>query len=382
MDRVDDLNIDELSVLLDDFGALKIHDERPKTFVEIAKPTGGLELVCSSILAFFLNPEESHGLGTLVLDALANAGNKYKTFEIGKIIGGNVSVECEVSTGTVITDEPKDKRKKIDILIQSEDYVIVIENKTAVNPRIDNPFDVYAAHQNKIAEENGIVEEKRKPKILLTATPSSAGSKEGFDNITHARLVQEIRSRLGRYVAEADTRCLTLFLDFLNTLDSLTEGTRMDPKLIGFLATRDEDVHTLLDQVNNVRTEMRGKTKQLRDLIDISDHEGVTQDFFRETVALYDDLAHKVPVAEGLTIQVDTSLFPKGWEIYFWPVEGSYSDMIEVLRRLEIPLEEYEVDGGVYYRDNFVHKYNDDLDGIRGLLQGVIDKLAAEGSMW
>lgn len=364
--------------LLDDFAKLSIRDERPQTFMEIAGLPRG-ENVCSSILAFFLDPEEAHGLGTLVLDALADAGDKTETFGDGNI-GGNVSVKREEFTDKISTD----KRKRIDILIRSDDHVIVIENKTARNPRIDNPFDVYADYQKEIAGN------RHKPKILLTVTPSSAGSEEGFDNITHARLVREIRERMGHHVSDADTRYLTLFLDFLNTLENLKEGTRMDQKLVAFLAKRREYVVDLLTKVEDFNKELDKKGKELRTLIDVEGHENVEQSFWCDRKELYYDLIHYIQISETLTIVLEASIFPEGWQIWMWPRGGDHSvledrsEMKDVLDRLEIPADEY-YDEGFLHRLSFDHEhhenlgYDEDIDSVAELLQGLIDKLATEG---
>jgi hypothetical protein len=65
--------VDRYEVLLADFSKLPRRVERPKTFMEIAGYPH-YENVCSDILAFFMDPEESHGLKALVIDALATAG--------------------------------------------------------------------------------------------------------------------------------------------------------------------------------------------------------------------------------------------------------------------------------------------------------------------
>lgn len=372
------MDLIEARRLLDDFSALKIRAERPKTFMEIAGVPRG-ENVCSSILAYFLDPEESHGLGTLVLDALSDAGASYKTSANGRI-GGKVSVRREVFTDKV----PDSETKKIDILIEANDYVIVIENKTATNPRIENPFDVYAAYQDEIAGN------RKKLKILLTVTPSSAGSKEGFDNITHDRLVRVIRERLGRYVSGADMRCLTLFLDFLNTLENLKEETRMDHKLIAFLAKRRVEVKELLTKVDDFNQELERKGKDLRTRIDVKNYENVEQDFYCEHKELFCDSYYDIRISKALTVRVDTSIFPDGWQIFMWPHDGNESElrdrseMRELLNRLEIPADEY-YDEGFLHRLSYDHDhhetlgYYEDIESIADIVQDLIDKLATAG---
>jgi hypothetical protein len=206
--------------LLDDFRTLSGRVEPPRTFLEIAGYPH-YENVCSNILAFFLDPEESHGLGTLVLDALAKVGN-IATADEG--MGGSVSVAREVTT---------DKGNRIDLLIESDDRAVVIENKIHAAAR--NPFEDYANYLDHMADG------RTKHMILLTVLPTNEGSGWGFANLTYEEFVEEIRSLLGRYVARADTRHLTIFLDFLNTLENLHKETRMDPKFVELLVKRQDE---------------------------------------------------------------------------------------------------------------------------------------------
>jgi PD-(D/E)XK nuclease superfamily len=108
--------LDTATSLLDDFQKLPGRVERPRTFMEIAGYPH-YENVCSNILAFFMDPEESHGFGPLVLDALTSIGNGAET---ERMIGASVSVDREVVTS---------KGNKIDLLITSDNHVVLIENK-------------------------------------------------------------------------------------------------------------------------------------------------------------------------------------------------------------------------------------------------------------
>jgi hypothetical protein len=120
----------DYEALLDDIGKLSGRAERSQTFMEIAGYPH-YENVCSNILAFFLDPEESHGLGTLMLDALASVGG---IAEPDEGIGGRVSIEREVTT---------EEGNRIDLLIESDDHAVLIENKIFAS--IGNPFDDYTA---------------------------------------------------------------------------------------------------------------------------------------------------------------------------------------------------------------------------------------------
>lgn len=348
------MQVHDAEKLLDDFRALPGRVESPRTFMEIAGYPH-YENVCSNILAFFMDSEESHGLGTLVLDALASAGN---IAAIDEGVGGNVSIEREVIT---------DAGNRVDILIESDNRAILIENKIYAN--IVNPFADYTNYLN-----SRVFDGRAKHKLLLTVFPTDEDSRWDFTNLTYARFVEEIRSLLGNYISRADTRYLTMFLDFLNTLENLQRGTRMDQEFVKFFADRGDDVKSLFNDLKNFRIEMREKVEELRHLIDTAQHQSVeTKDLWRgDIVSMSDNLYFIIRVAEDLLVGIDTRLSPQGWEIQIFPRDkGDPLKLKALLQRLNIPFEE---------RERFTHPthfdYDENLDQIRPVLQDVVDKLA------
>jgi hypothetical protein len=203
--------------LLSEFESLPGRISRPRTFMDIGSYPH-YENVCSNFLAFFFDPEGPHGLGSLFLDALVGAVG-IEGPEGG--LGGNASVEREVFT---------DAGNRIDLFIKSDSHAVLIENKIFAAA---NPFDDYAAYLFTLKSYNeDPYPDENKMKVLLTLYPSEEGSKWGFVNVTHAEFAEVVRSMLGYHVTEANTRYLTLMLDFLNTVENLEKGTRMNQEFI------------------------------------------------------------------------------------------------------------------------------------------------------
>jgi hypothetical protein len=316
------------------------------------------ENVCSNILAFFMDPEESHGLKTLVLDALASAGNIAAANEG---VGGNVSVKREVGT---------DAGNRIDILITSDTHAILIENK--IYAVASNPFDDYSAYLDQISDG------RKSHKILLTLYPTNAGSKWGFTNLTHEEFVGQIRSLLGHYVSSAGTRHLTIFLDFLNTLENFQRGSRMNQEFVKLLADRGDDIRSLFSDMRSFRADMRSKGEELKSLINIEHYPNIEQGFWNNNIVdMFDNLYYMIRVAEDLLVGIDVHLSPHGWEIQIFPRDkGDPSKLRALLGSLKIPFEEEERGS----QKRFIHPahfaYDENLDRIRPVLQDVIDKLA------
>lgn len=346
--------LDDAAKLLDDFQKLPGRVERPRTFMEIAGYPH-YENVCSNILAFFMDPEESHGLGTLVLDALMSAGTGA---EAERAIGGNVSVEREVSTD----------KGRIDLLITSDDHAVLVENK--IHAGANNPFDDYADYLNHVGDR------RAKHKILLTLNPTSEGSEWGFTNLTHYDFVGQVRSLLGLYISSADTRHLTILLDFLNTLENLQRGTRMDQEPIKFLADRGDDVQDLLVKVKGFKDELRSKVQELQSLVDTSPHRSVEREgLWRTGTLLVDILYHDIRASENLLVTVEAVVTPQGWQIEIWRRKGNRSELRSLLQELEIQFEERPE-----HRKCFISPerfdYDENLDKVRSVLRELINKIA------
>ena len=345
------MTLDAATKLLDDFRALPGYVERPRTFMEIAGYPH-YENVSSNILAFFMDPEESHGLGPLILDALASA---VSIADADEGVGGNVSVEREVST---------DAGNRIDVLIESDDRVILLENK--IYAGASNPFDDYAGYLDRISDG------RAKHKILLTLYPTNEGSKWDFTNLTHEELVAQIRSLLGHYVSRADARHLTMFLDFLNTLENLRKGTRMDKQFVKFLAERDDDVRNFLNDLKSFRDELRGKVRELGTLVDVERHQNVRQWPYRSRTGQAEVLVHDIYVSEDLPIFVDTIIDAHGWQVQIFVRRGgNRTKLRDYLQRLEISFQE---NGRFIHPAHFT--YDENLERISPVLQDLIDKLA------
>ncbi len=141
---------------------LKNLPETRKTYLEILE-IHDKEVPIANLLAFFFRNKEIHGLKNIFIKALL----KTKFYELdvkkypkskGTLISlvkfekkqqiilnsiTNVEVETEVKTS-----KDNDENKRIDIVIDTENFVICIEFK--INHKLNNPLEVYKNHiENK-----------------------------------------------------------------------------------------------------------------------------------------------------------------------------------------------------------------------------------------
>lgn len=345
-------HLENFEELLDEFKKLPDRVERPPTFMEISGYPH-YENVCSNILAFFMDPEEPHGFGTLVLDALTSAAN----ITADERFDGNISVEREVST---------EAGNRIDILIESDARAILIENK--IYAGASNPFDDYADYLDR-----RIYDGRSKYKLLLTVFPTEEGREWGFANLNYDEFLYTIRAMLGHYVAAVDTRYLAMFLDFLNTLDNLKKGTRMDQEFIKFLSEHNDEVQNLYAEVKEFKDELRKKVRDLGTLIEVEEYENVRQFFWRQGTALFDDLVHDVRISEELLVAIDTIIDPHGWKILISNRRGDRPRLRGLLDRLDISFAE---ESSWHFVLTTRFEYDENLDRISPILQDLVQKLA------
>ena len=290
--------------LLDEFRGLPPRLKPLPTFLEFSG-CKRKEEVYSDILAFYLDPGKPHGLGTLFLDALAQAGGIPNH---GPWIGVSVEREKRTHNGN-----------RIDILIESDNHVIVIENK--IFAPVDNPFDDYKSFAETLEPPS-----RRIHVFLLTLTPSNAKAKwEFLLPITYEEFLIQIRELLGKYVAGADTRYLTFMLDVLNTLDHLQGGVTMDPCFRKFLEQNLDAVEALLKECYRFKSnELHEMASGLRDEVgDVTTFAAPvrvqlgTQDLGNPS-AQNRSLGYEVKyfiTRQGFEVNVRAIVSPEGWEI-------------------------------------------------------------------
>ena len=226
----------ELHILSD---WLKRQTDLPKkrtykeTFLDIAG-IDHLENPWSDMYAYFLNPKASHGLSRLFIDSLQSIISS----KTGRppLIMKTFSVLRE----DAVQDE-KGKKKRIDLLLKSEDEAIIIENK--VYAPLYNRLDLYWS-KPKMPEEN-----KRGVVLSLWSMPMKT---QGFINITHEEYAHSIEQNLARYFANANPKALILLQDFIQNIFNVTHA--MNEEEVSFYFENREKINRLAEIRKSVIT--------------------------------------------------------------------------------------------------------------------------------
>ena len=186
---------------------------------------GYYENPISDILAFFLNPQEAHGFGTLFLDAFWTALNVVSPPQSIDIIG---SPKREVST---------ESGKRIDLLLEGDEWVLVIENK--IYHHQSNPFKEYEQYIKNNYEG--------KEAIFSILSPSGSSASKEWKPLSYKKFVEELKRNIGNILIDAQySKWLVFLRDFILNLEQYAVRYDMDLKAINFIEDNYQDVYEVV----------------------------------------------------------------------------------------------------------------------------------------
>ncbi len=205
------MEIKELSEFIGKFKQIKINKLPVQTFLEISG-FPQWENVCSNILAFYFNPNKPHKLDDLLLISLIETINS-KQNEIVKILTeAELNKLCKVEivnkSSIKIHREYPANSKRIDIVIETDVFVFGIENK--IGAMLYNDLKQYTDSICKLA--NG----KFYLGIVLSVKKENPFAK--FISITYTEFFQQIEKNISKYMYHADSKFLSMLLDFMQTI--------------------------------------------------------------------------------------------------------------------------------------------------------------------
>jgi len=211
-------------------------EEKEKTIFSIGG-RGHYENPISDVLAFYLDPNEEHGLGSLVLQAL---------LDVSKVDVQPILIE------PVYRELGTDLGNRLDLVLVGEDWIIAVENK--VYHEAINPFDDYRAYLSKQYPEKEIVY------VLLSPKDDVA---EGWVSVSYVDLVEKIKSGLGSCLIDTPFSKWQVFLrDFLINLLSYTKGNSMDSEKFDFLSQKLPKIYELEKIRAEFLEEVRGRIQR------------------------------------------------------------------------------------------------------------------------
>ena len=234
------------------------------TFLEITEYPH-YENVCSNILRFYMDTREPHELGNLVVKSLLT------------LIGEQTLSERLTETKEVKREVGTFDTKRIDLLVNLDDTVIIIENK--IYHQLTNQLQAYMNYANHNYKDKTILyvllaPEKVNPDLLPDTLIGdkkclSDNPKNGFRSVSYTELFQCIKANLGEYALKADTKYLAYFIDFITTMENLNSTKTMDENVINFVLDNEENIKKINNVYEAVKTEIYQKILGIKGAIDI-----------------------------------------------------------------------------------------------------------------
>lgn len=244
------------------------------------------ENVCSNILAFFIDPANEHGLGSLFLDSFFSllGDEQYSTEQ--------VDVTREFQT---------QNRGRIDIVVKTDQHIIAIENK--MFHYLANDLNDYKKTIRNLAVQNDVTA------INLVLSLKRIEVKDtDFHHIVFTDFLETIRQNLGKYATTTSQKWLLYLMDFIDTIERMT-GSNMDiNETVQFFIENDDVLVRLTNERNAFLKKLANLIMQVKSMIEkpVNCH---NQWIYAKTCLVHDfDLS-------GHRIAFDLYVTPKGWEM-------------------------------------------------------------------
>jgi len=337
----------EFENLLASFERLPNAEKKPfTTLLEIAKFPRS-ELACSNILAFFLNPNEEHNLGGLVLKSLLEAADP--TQKVSWVSPRSVEVRREERT---------DSNKSIDVVLVGESFVVGIENK--IDAEAYNPFKEYKNWLEKIAKGKAIPVENVF-KILLSIDRQELSERlHGFTPLTYDKFFSVLLVNIGPRMLDADQRYWIYLIDFITTIQNLRRQLHMNKDLLDFFKTHEQTALKFNLELQNLKELLSSKTKKVYESVERPERFPPIR--FWSSVSHPDEADRYIygscycdTEIAGVAVRIDVALYIKrGWEIVVWlPKGGDFPKLCKWLEEHNIrPVQVVESDKHwIYYKD-------------------------------
>lgn len=203
--------------LLDEFSQLQPVDVAELSIFSIGSK-GYYENPTTDILAFFCDSNGQHKLGTTALKALLHCLPKeYHNLDCWL----EQTPEREVATAT---------GKRIDLLLEGSDWVMVLENK--IYHEQNNPFDQYERYIH-VEQQNRYCSKK---KLFVVLSPEGEKPPNGWHGVSYPTLIAELKTQLAeQFISQPLNKWSLLLREFVLHLESLMSPPSVNQQQLDFV---------------------------------------------------------------------------------------------------------------------------------------------------
>jgi len=335
-------NFDEL---LKEFDKLTFRERQNPTFLEILKQQTR-ETAWSNVLAFYFNPNKEHKLYDLLLKSFFEALGK--TDEVGSL--NAIKVNPEVST---------ENRKRIDLVIEADSFVIGIENK--VNHWLNNDLEEYGKKIIQIANK------KSSYKVVLSKFHCCPD--HDFINLTYEVFIKHITRNLPYYTENANQEYLMFLNDFLRNIENEIKTKDMieNKEAFEYFKANYSEIEKLSSKFIQFKEEVERKFWEIRDAIDLKRMEESIKQRFKVIVDIKKADIEYVNGVSTFWINVSLEYTEIQFEIYINDGYGIYCYLIS-----EDETNKSKIDPGDY---GFPIALNEDTQVIAAKIYELIENV-------
>jgi hypothetical protein len=334
-----EMELDRYQKMLTELKSLSPVKAIEETFLEISGYPY-LENVASNILEFFFDSEEAHGLGSVFLEALLSTA---QNSDIGFSFE-NTIVEREVVTPL---------QCRIDLVITTSSLIVGIENKLFSNVNNDLPHYCKFLKDKALELQKETLDNVDIVPVLLTLYPVSKSQMMGdFTNITYKQFFKTLMPKLGSSILNANARYTPLLLDFIQTINHLQEGPKMenDP-FHHWIKTNQKDAESLMQKVKEYRRKLKNRIKTLNSFVDLQKYVenkiNIRQWFWDPPSGeILRALVYDLKIHNEINLAIDIYLDPREWSILLFCRDSSdpikYQNFLNWVNKHHIPYSEIE----------------------------------------
>ena len=275
--------------LISDFNRIHKIEERLPTFMEISRYPH-FENVCSNILNFYFDTTQSHKLNDLVLKSLLEC-TSFQFENYPPIVTKNCHREyCTPDS------------KRIDLVIEGDDFVVAIENK--IFHWLNNDLGIY---------EQTIVSNfsQCNNKIFIVLSIKKEVTSGSFVSITYEAFFKRLIQNLGSYAVNANNQYVTYLLDFIKTIENHYKMEDTNKEMFDFIISNDDAIVAINQQKNILDTQLKILVGQISDSINL-ELPNVEKWIYEKNTIVFDFSFDVITISVDVTIQyqsVNVDLF-------------------------------------------------------------------------
>ncbi|TXH71524.1 MAG: hypothetical protein E6Q83_01675 [Thiothrix sp.] len=201
---------------------------------------GHYENPITDLLAFFCDPSEQHNFNTLFIDSLFQATHQ--------------SVDLTRPINTPIREQITKQGKRIDLIIEGEDWVMVIENK--IRHWAANPFSEYESYIKENYKD-------KKPILILLAINQEVSPKNWL-SLSYQSLIEKLKINLGTYTLSSPyNKWQVILREFILNIESEYSVANQD--IINFARANYFEIKAmskmLEDYLSHLKIQLAGAVK-------------------------------------------------------------------------------------------------------------------------